>query len=272
MIMLSGRTFDISEIINEYHPIGIERQVLRTLSESNDTYRYDSLNQLKFELRLRKEIVNAARVLNRSAFSFAVFRKSKCNEEYWDRTPNGGFRLKEGVKPSIAINDILQNGEKYATECATAMIIVYYIALLNIFLVDGFNKLFLKIYLMNWHSIDPLLKEVGMPNKVADILLGDRGYFVNPDVDPMTPEWQGENVIVLPGEMYYGHGIGITSARGFIYVLNRKRKEDATKTAYFLDEAARPDFKRLANIYYKEVPQSTSLKWKPFPEPMRKKL
>jgi protein-glutamine gamma-glutamyltransferase len=250
MITISEHPFDISEIINEYPPGSIERQLLNKMSESTGRYQYDNLNQLKFELRLRKEIVNASEELNKGNFSFASFRKSRCNPKYWDRTANGGFRLKKEAEPAAAIKDILINGKEYATECATAMMIVYYIALLNVFPEDRFNKVFSQIYLMNWHLIDPLLKEAGTPDQATDILIGDRGYFNNPDVNPETPEWQGENVIVLPDELYYGHGIGITTAKTMIQTLNRNRKVGAIRSAYFMDTAARPDFKRLADIYY----------------------
>ena len=70
--------------------------------------------------------MNAAHALNKSGMGFDVFHKSKCNEDYWFRTDNGGFRLKSGIKGSDAINDIYQNGRKYKTECATAMVIVIY--------------------------------------------------------------------------------------------------------------------------------------------------
>lgn len=265
MIIMSNHPFDISAIIDEYPQNSVERQLLEKMSQSLREFRYDTVNQLKFELRLRKEIVNASEELFRSKMSFTVFHKSRCNEEYWDRTENGGFRLKPGAIPSEAINDIFMNGYKYATECATAIIIVCYKALLNIFGEEPFNKLFPKIYLMNWHSIDPLLKEVGIPRKVEDILIGDRGYFANPDVDPKTPEWQGENVIVLPDGMYYGHGVGIGTAEKMIYALNVNRRKDATRSAHFLDSVSRPNFKKLADIYQSAVPQTTSLVWRAFP-------
>jgi len=249
MISVAGQPYDISGIIGEYPARSIERQLLNTMSNSSGTYQYDNLDQLRFEVRLRKEIVNASVELNRSYFSFAVFRNSRANPEYWDRTTNGGFRLKRGAKPSEAIRDILVNGAEYATECATAMMIVYYIALLNVYSEDLFNRVFPQIYLMNWHSLDPLLREAGLPVEVTDILIGDRGYFNNPDVSPETPELQGENVIVLPNELYYGHGIGITTADAIIQILNNNRKEGATRSAYFMNTAARPDFKRLADVY-----------------------
>lgn len=251
MIIISGRQYDISEIINEYPPASIERQLLNTMSDSTGAYRYDNVNQLKFELRLRKEIVNASVDLDRSYFAFDTFRNSRCNPKYWDRTPNGGFRLKRDAKPSEAIKDILINGRQYATECATAMMIVYYLALLNVYSEDLFNRTFPQIYLMNWHQIDPILIDVGVPVEVTDILIGDRGYFNNPDVNPQTPELQGENVIVLPNDLYYGHGVGITTANRIIQILNNNRRRGATRSAYFVGTAARPDFKRLAGIYYR---------------------
>jgi protein-glutamine gamma-glutamyltransferase len=130
------------------------------------------------------------------------------------------------------------------------MQIVYYMALLNTFGESLFNRLFRRIILMNWRSMDPLLREIGLPRKTEKMLIGDRGYFDNPDVDPETPEWQGENVIVLPGGRYYGHGIGIGTAEQIIRALNANRRENAARSAFLLDSASRPDFRRLASLFY----------------------
>jgi len=265
MIVISGSTFDVSKIIGDYPEKSIERQLLITMSESAENYRYDSLEQLQFELGLRREIVDTAWALYESGLNFAVFYQTKCNPAYWIRTGNGGFRLKNGVKPSDAIRDIFSNGHEYATECATAMLIVYYGALLNVFPEETFNKLFPSIYLMNFHGIDPLLGAVGTPKKVTDLLLGDRGYFKNPDVDPKTPQWQGENVIVLPDGLFYGHGIGIANAEKIIHALNLNRSPGASRSAYLIDAAARPDFKNLADIYLNTAAHTTVLHWHPFP-------
>ena len=269
MIVIAGSPFPISQIISGYPENSVERQLLEQMSQSAATYRYDTLEQLTFELSLRREIVDAARALNRSGLSFAVFHKSECNPAYWNRTSNGGFRLKNGVNPSDAIKDIFTNGRQYATECASAMVIVYYGALLALLPKETFNRLFPSIYLMNWHGLNPLLRETGTPKKVADILLGDRCYFRNPQVDPKTPELQGENVIVLPNGLYYGHGMGITNAAQIIRILNANRKEDATQSAYFMeDSAARPNFKRLAQASQSAAAQPAVLHWRPFPQPI----
>lgn len=271
MILISGAPLPVAELGAAYPERSVERLVLERMNESEGTYRYDTLQQLKFELELRGEIVSAAKRLSASGLRFAVFHKAECNPDYWERTDNGGFQLKSGVKPSAAIRDIFTNGRMYATECATAMVIVYYGALEALLPEETFNALFPSIYLMNWHRLDPLLREVGTPATVTDILLGDRCYFRNPEVDPMVPELQGENVIVLPNGLYYGHGVGITTADRIIRMLNANRIEGATQSAYFMENyAARPNFKRLAAAA--GVPAAAAppapLRWRPFPQPI----
>lgn len=65
----------------------------------------------------------------------------------------------------------------------------------------------------------------------TDYLPGDCVYFENPDHDEETPEWQGENAILLGNNLFYGHGIGITTAQGIIDELNSNRKPNATISA-----------------------------------------
>lgn len=247
MIIIADKEMRLEDLEPEYEEKGVEREIISIFISSRQEYFYDSLYQLKFELRLRKEIILASYELYKSGLGFAVFRKTKCNPAYWNRAGDGGFVLKNNAKPSDAIFDIFKNGPMYSTECATAMMIVYYRALLNVYSESLFNKTFPKIELMNWHRIDRLLREVGAMKQRADYLPGDRRYFKNPDVNPLTPEWQGENVIDLGNELYYGHGIGIHNANIIIQELNKNRDENADESARLLDSAGRPDFKRLAS-------------------------
>ena len=249
MIVVDNKPFNIKDLESEYPSGGNERKILEVLSKSDDEYIYKSLGQLKFEIGLRKAIIDAAKALYRSGLGFDVFRDARCNNEYWTRRDDGGFVLKPGIKASDAIQDIYQNGSKYSTECATAMQIVYYKALLEIFPENVFNRMFPTIILMNWHDIARELRETGYMQQVRGFIPGDRLYFANPDVDPKTPEWQGENVIDLGNGTYYGHGIGIHEADVFISVLNNSRREGAEKTAYLMDSAGRPDFMRLYTLY-----------------------
>ncbi|HEY9061218.1 MAG TPA: protein-glutamine gamma-glutamyltransferase [Pseudobacteroides sp.] len=247
MIKVDSQIIDPNIFINNYDLPPIGKKTIRILSASEHTYRYASESQLKFELDLRNSIVNAAIALHNSNFSFKVFRKSVCNTDYWLRTDNGGFLLLDNVKPSDAINDIYLNSSLYGTECATAMVIVYYKALVDVMPEGIFNRTFSEIYLMNWQHLDRDIGIVDFPY-VNDYLPGDGRYFKNPDVNPLTPEWQGENVFDLSEGMYYGHGIGIGSAHKFISGLNANRIPGSTKSAYLLESAKRPNFKHLASV------------------------
>ena len=118
MIKIKNQPLD-QAFINGYGVNSLEKQIIDILSSSEEIYSYDSNDQLNFELKMRKEIINAANALLRSGMSFAVFRKSRCNTDYWERTDDGGFKLRPDVKASDGIRDIFENGDMYATECAT---------------------------------------------------------------------------------------------------------------------------------------------------------
>jgi len=257
MIRISSNIIKGDSFINKYKTNDIEREIITKMDLSQEPYEYNSLNQLDFELNLRKNITISAINLDKGNMSFRIFRKSICNLDYWDRTDEGGFILKKGVSPSAAIKDISINSSKYGTECATAIIIIYYQALLNIFEDKLFNKLFPVIQLMNWHYIDDLLEDAGYLEKRSDYFPGDRRYFNNPDVNPIKPEWQGENVIDLGNGIYFGHGIGIRNADEIINELNKFRIKEPKTSSYLIDPAARLDFKNLADIYYKSFSSST---------------
>ena len=175
--------------------------------------------------------------------------------------------LKDGADPSRAINDIFVNGKKYATECATAIIIVYCKAFLEVFGKTLFNQQFPRIYLKDWIS-EPVMKDLIIERNVSEHLYGDGCYFKNPEYNPATSEWQGENVIALPKGMFYGHGIGIESANKIIHELNNRRKAGATISAFLENTVNRAYISRLFGIYSRPDRGAASLVWKPFPPPI----
>jgi len=248
MLLIQGKEIDNFNIFKEYNLNRVEKDIIKILSSSEEKHNYDSIKQLIFELNLRSSIVKASIDLNRTRFKFEVFRESRCNPDYWERTKNGGFLLKEDVKPSAAVKDIYINSSMYGTECATTIVIIYYKAILDVYEDELFDKVFKKIYLMNWHNMDPTMG-VRLYEGPLDHIPGDCLYFKNPDVDPLNPQWQGENTILLSKNRYYAAGAGIGTAEEIIKMLNRLRKEDATESAYLLDSATRPNFNRLEKVY-----------------------
>lgn len=248
MLTISGNAVDIETIMPSLNNDEIKIKILNIMKNSNYTYRFSSTKELIFVLDMRKNIINAAKMLYRSRMRFLTFKESECNEYYWKRTSEGGFLLKNNVQPSRAINDIYNNGRLYGTECATAIVIVYYKAVLDTFGTDAFNRLFTNIYLMDWQNLSGKLK-VSTNRNPPDIFPADCRYFKNPDVDPLTPEWQGENGIDLGNNYYYGHGMGITTADAIIYALNRHRKPGSNVSAYLLDSSTNPDYRSLFSLY-----------------------
>jgi hypothetical protein len=132
----------------------IESMIIQRMNEDPIVYSYQSIDELSFELKLRKNIILSARAMNQSNVQFEVFAKSRCNPQYWHLTSTGGFQLRYGVKPSDAIQDIYMNSSQYAFECATAKAIIYYHAVLILIGEYFFNQLFKNIYLYSWH-VDP---------------------------------------------------------------------------------------------------------------------
>jgi len=235
-----------AEQINGLPLTDVEREIVQGKQQSMVTYRYDSLEELQFELKMRLSIIAAAKALNSSGVGFATFEDSRSNPRYWNMTGTGGFRLRGDVRPSDAINDIYANGRLYAFECATAILIVMYKAVLDVLGPDLFNRHFQNLYLRDWHSDDDL-RLVITNNRLA-AYPGDVVYFRNPDHRPETPEWQGENAIMLGNGLYYGHGIGIESADAIIRTLNTTRVPGSTTPAYLMDLVVTPDFSLLQSL------------------------
>ncbi|MFF2482263.1 protein-glutamine gamma-glutamyltransferase [Paenibacillus sp. NPDC058071] len=244
MIIISGRNAE--QVINQLPLTGLERKIAMGKMNSPVAYRYDSPEALQFELTTRQSIVNAARALQASDAAFAIFEKSYCNLRYWTRTANGGFQLNPGVRPSDAINDIFRNGDKYGFECATAIVIIWYKAVLDVVGETVFNAYFNNLYLRDWnHDSDLWLISTHSSDESYP---GDVLYFKNPDYDKDTPEWQGENVVLLDDNLYFGHGIGIESGEDIIRSLNKMREPGSTRSAHLSDLVVYPNFENLRRL------------------------
>ncbi|QUW21456.1 protein-glutamine gamma-glutamyltransferase [Sporosarcina sp. Marseille-Q4063] len=241
MIQIGEKSFQQ----NDLRPTDkMESTILQRINESSTVYSYQSIAELSYELKLRKSIIDSAKAMDLSNVRFEVFKNSRCNPGYWILTNVGGFQLRAGVKPSDAIRDIYMNSSRYAFECATAMVIIYYHAFLNLIGDDLFNQLFQDIYLYSWHADSDLgLKAY----HTRDFIPGDVVYFNNPDFDPKRPQWRGENAVVLGDGTYFGHGFGVQTAEQMIRTLNRSRKRESNRSAYLSNLVARPSFKQLSD-------------------------
>ena len=230
----------------------MEMEVYDSLERSPDIFSFFNIGELLFEIKLRKNIMNAAHDLKKSGAVFTSFEHSNFNPVYWVRSARG-YILRPDVVPSHAINDVFQNGRLYGFECSTAMVLIFYKAVLDSIRTSEFNHLFGGLLVWNW-NYDPDLAII--TKKGRNFVLGDVVYFYNPDHD--KPIWLGENAVVMGGGLYFGHGIGLMTAQEMINALNTLRRPGAVRSAFLLDQHSRLDSKylyRFSNemgIYRKE--------------------
>ncbi|GHH96890.1 protein-glutamine gamma-glutamyltransferase [Neobacillus kokaensis] len=239
MIRINYQIVKPEDLSNEFTSAE-NNAIIKQMGSYQQVYQYQTIQELKFELFFRSNIMKAARELNSSGAKFTTFSYAFPNKKYWDRLSNGGFLLKNNVSPSTAILDILKNGKLYAFECSTAIAIVLYIATLYSIGSSRFDFLFTRLYLMDWQFDDdlPIHQKNG-----DDYLPGDVLHFNNPDFDPKQPHWRAENVVYFGDDQYYGHGVGIRNSRTIIDFLNKKRKPYPKISAYLMNMITRPDYK-----------------------------
>jgi protein-glutamine gamma-glutamyltransferase len=221
---------------------GKQKEIYEYLDRNLTMFEYETTNQLLFEIRLRENIVESAMKLKDSGVAFTSFTYSKFNPVYWTRVPSG-YLLKPNVLPSTAINDIYSNGQEYGFECSTAMVVIFYKAVLDSIRLADFNHLFGGLLVWNW-NYDSDLAIITLEGN--EFIPGDVVYFMNPDFD--KPIWRGENAVYLGKDLYFGHGVGIGTADEMIKALNTLRKEGAVTSAYMLQQHSRLNFKYLSQF------------------------
>lgn len=248
LIIITGDQSRVEDWSSGFESKSVEYEIIQNLQNSPTKFKYKSKEELLFEINLRKSITKAAIDLNNSKFKFEVFKNTRCNPKYWKRTSGGGFLQRRSVKSSDAIKNIYDESHLYGTECATAIVIVYLKAMVDILPEKLFLKLFEDIYLYSWMHLDEDLGIRDYTNPEV-YLPGDCRYFNNPSFNRQTPEWRGENVIYVGNQRYYGHGIGIRNANEIIRMLNSKRMFRSRESSYLMNSAKRPNFSYLYRQY-----------------------
>ncbi|WP_078432940.1 protein-glutamine gamma-glutamyltransferase [Metabacillus halosaccharovorans] len=237
MIVIGNRVVDAITLKSSDFPPE-KNEMIDKMSRYQENYSFLNNQHFEFNLNLRYSIIQAARHLLASKAKFATFERARCNEQYWHLTEQGGFKLRAGISPSVAISDIFHNGREYAFECATSIVIIFFKAVLDSIDVSQFNRIYQGIYLRDWQTDNDLPIFTRRGN---DYIPGDCLYFDNPQFNPQTPQWQGENVIDLGNDLYFGHGIGIKTSDGIIESLNKRRKPYPTESAFLLSQVTRLD-------------------------------
>ncbi|QOY37184.1 protein-glutamine gamma-glutamyltransferase [Anaerobacillus isosaccharinicus] len=226
MIQVAGRPFSLDSTMDFGEVEGV---IIQQMLNSPELFSYRSMNELRFEINLRKNIMESAQEMSVSDVAFTIFETARCNPTYWNLTSAGGFLLRQGVRPSDAILDINRNGSLYGFECATAIIIIYYQAILKNIGRSRFDSIFQNIYLYSWHT-NPDLEIHYIYSK--QFLPGDVVYFNNPEYHPYASWYRGLNAVELSDGTFFGHGFGIMTAEQIIEFLNTQRHPESRQSAY----------------------------------------
>jgi protein-glutamine gamma-glutamyltransferase len=242
MIQIAGNPFQKPDV---WEFASVEGDIINRMQEAKIIYSYQNLDELWFELELRKNIINSAKEMRNGKAKFNIFKKARGNPQYWQLNEVGVFQLRLGAKPADAIRDIFVNSSFYTFECATAIVMIYYYALLKIIGDTPFNTIFQHLFLYSWH-VAPNYKIHTFYGQ--HLVPGDVVYFDNPDVDPIKYWWRGQNVIDMGDGTFYGHGFGIRSKEEMIKLLNEKRKPGSKQSAYLSNLITRPSFRELARL------------------------
>lgn len=223
----------------------MEKTIIEQMQNAPVFYSYYSEYELWFELKIRKNIIQSAKEMNKSKAVFTTFVYARCNPKYWQLTRTGGFFLRPDARPSDAILDIFRNSSLYAFECATAIPIIYYHAILKSIGTNLFNALFRNLYLYSWHTDTDLGINTFYSNH---FIPGDVLYVNNPDFDQKTPHFRGVNAVLLNDNRLFGHGFNIRTLKEMIQILNEKRKPGSHQSAYITNLVTRPSFKYLFRV------------------------
>lgn len=213
--------------------------------KADGTVNTQALGQaLADRVKINGAIVNACELLAKANHKYSTLPFQSFNREMWQGTGVAGlgsvggvFKLKDGVKPSDAVNDIFNNPKKYKFECATALVIAYHKAILDLIGPKDFDANFKDLKMGPWKYSDTFKQYWGTVNSGKPFQVGQYGYIKNSQVDAISwcKGWQGENVISLGGDKYYGHMYGITTGQKMIEAMNKHRNVWAKHSAAMTD-------------------------------------
>lgn len=207
---------------------------------------------LRDRVKIGAAMVGACEDMDGAKHRFALIKDHAFNPAFWEPRGGGSFALKAGVKPSDAVKDMFANPDQYQFECATALVIVHYKAMLDLLGPKDFDAACANLQMGPWvyestmsthWKIDGSGSTEATAARREALRGGDYTYIRNWEVSDQGRDagWQGENVIALGNGQYYGHPFGIATEDHIVNYLNGHRNAGSTRSASMLDLQARLD-------------------------------
>lgn len=198
---------------------------------------------------LRSRMVANARQLANSGLRFSGdMENQQYNPQYWEQVNidgNSFWKVKDGVNPSTAVQDVFNNPNRYAIDCAAAINLIGMKSILDTTGAADFNNKYAGLTMRGWltktdaggwdtnGALSRVTGSVGSPHNPAGMQPGDVMYISNPS--GAGTAWQGENVIYLGKDeqgqdLYFGHPFGIMTAQQILSALDSDGQTDAYVT------------------------------------------
>ena len=174
------------------------------------------------------------------------------NKKLWTMGYGGRMAVRKFLpgdkigKPSDALNDLIENGDAYCFECATAMMVIYHKAILDHIGAEKFDAAFTDPKMLAFFRWDIEDSDFTDTKKLVEDpslsglppVPGSHYYFANPDASDENSAFRGENVIYLGDNKYYAHGV-VGASGGYIVTeeelmatLSALRKPGSKKKPY----------------------------------------
>jgi protein-glutamine gamma-glutamyltransferase len=233
-----------------------ERAIIDAMMQSKTRF-VRSEKEIDLEIRFRSNMVKAAQAINDRAPMFPErgenFIEAPGASKFWgpDEEGNFGRGLHYKGEPykhsfSEAIDELWATTSGLKCDCSAALTLVYLRALRDTLGKEEFDLL--------WSNFQAIYKTIprvsqrggnftpgyfnvsggppigGLADRYyTDHLPGDWSAFENKDVTPNFDwAWGAENVIVMPDDKFYGHGIGIKSREVMLDELAKRAGEKRT--------------------------------------------
>lgn len=252
---LNGHLKRLEEVLREHLPGSdlLDADLDGTLDDEDLVFRRTAAGAveatsigpaLRRRVAIGAALVNACEEMDRARHRFSSFAEQSFSGAMW--MPREGerttFQVKPGVKPSVAVQHICAHPDEYRFECATAIVIVYYKAILELIGPEDFDRAYPELKIGPWNydsKLEPHIRLTGSSRTEAaataraSLQVGDYTFIRNWDVtrEARAGGWQGENVIYLGNGRFYGHPFGIATDAEIIEFLNERRMPGSTRSA-----------------------------------------
>jgi protein-glutamine gamma-glutamyltransferase len=192
------------ELLGSYQKAKLVSEILGTMLKSTTVFKFESIEDLKKHVRVRKKIVESAKNVR---FKFGIKdslgkRKGKLFFQTW---------MISGTHYKEAIEDLWSaNATEYTTGCAYAGMLIFMRGIMSEVTNEELDDLIgddkaVSDVVWEFATGRHLENQGPGPNKSEYWIPGDWGYIDNTGVNDRNNAIIGENIIYIGNNLFFGH-------------------------------------------------------------------